>query len=45
MNWQIEIERKAQKALEKVSEPYKSKIIEKIESLADITRDLIIAKS
>ncbi len=38
MDWQIQIERKAQKALKKVSEPYKSKIIEKIEGLVDEPR-------
>lgn len=38
MDWQIQIERKAQKALKKISEPYKSKIIEKIEGLADEPR-------
>ncbi|SMO43350.1 type II toxin-antitoxin system RelE family toxin [Gracilimonas mengyeensis] len=34
MRWEIQIERKAQKALKKISEPYKSNIIEAIDELA-----------
>jgi len=33
MSWNIEIERKAQKALKKIPNPYKSNLIEAIDSL------------
>ena len=34
MTWQVEIERKAQKALKKIPNPYKSNIIEAIDDLS-----------
>ena len=33
MNWQVKIERKAQKALKKIPDPYKSNIIKAIDRL------------
>ncbi|HET6527244.1 MAG TPA: type II toxin-antitoxin system RelE/ParE family toxin [Balneolaceae bacterium] len=38
MDWQVQIERKAQKALKKIPNPYKANIIEAIDSLADKPR-------
>ena len=38
MSWNVEIERKAQKALKKIPDPYKSNIIEAIEELTNEAR-------
>lgn len=38
MSWNVEIERKAQKALKKIPDPYKSNIIEAIEGLTNDAR-------
>lgn len=38
MSWKIEIERKAQKALKKNPNPYKSNLIEAIDNLAEDPR-------
>jgi len=38
MSWKVEIERNAQKALKKIPIPYKSNIIEAIDSLAEDPR-------
>jgi mRNA interferase RelE/StbE len=38
MDWQVQIERKAQKTLDKIPNPYKSNIIETINDLADQPR-------
>jgi mRNA interferase RelE/StbE len=38
MDWQVQIERKAQKALKKIPDPYKSNIIEAIDSLTNEPR-------
>ncbi len=38
MSWNIEIERKAQKALKKIPDPYKSSIIEAINQLMEEAR-------
>lgn len=34
MSWQVNIERKAQKSLKKIPDPYKSNVIEAIDSLS-----------
>lgn len=38
MDWQLQIERKAQKALKKIPDPYKSNIIETIDDLTSEPR-------
>jgi mRNA interferase RelE/StbE len=38
MRWNVEIERKAQKALKKIPDPYKSNIIQAIEGLTNEAR-------
>jgi mRNA-degrading endonuclease RelE of RelBE toxin-antitoxin system len=38
MDWQVQIERKAQKTLDKIPDPYKSNIIETIGNLANELR-------
>ncbi|MEX2633353.1 MAG: type II toxin-antitoxin system RelE/ParE family toxin [Balneolales bacterium] len=38
MSWQVEIERKAQKTLKKIPDPYKTNIIQAIDHLAHESR-------
>lgn len=44
MSWQVQIERKAQKVLKKIPDPYKSNIIEAIDELTKNARPSGCAK-